>query len=489
MKILEQILLDSNNHNNPKTIVDIHAQLDYYAKNNMQVEGISLMSIRDKLHPTYTDEILRRNGYILTIADFKEDCQKFFELADKNPILYNSRLKRLHRSYQVLMESYTKGTVSNKAVAAEISKKLADTLLINYWQGSDEYKTMPTELRARIMSMFDVEVENLHKNWCTNKLGSDNKNELTDAVCSKLVDDCQNKRLPQIIYKQFEDEKSKINSVAALLSQFQERKLPQETQDIIKSATVEQIKNEIDANKLVTSSALGDYYNNVYNSSIDKSHFKTASQIINNWQNKQVTTDVAIELEKHICDVLNRMKQNLENNLTQQFEQYAIQIMLEKMHTGYYKGEIVESLQKYSLAIAKQYLLSNKQAELDRLPKCKSTIYTELMTQLHMSWLSGKLSQVENEFIKESVFAELHELDEKIQEKVWPNKNKRYVEQLIRENAEMRNKLSHVEKLLEQLISQKQGNIKTAVTGALAVPIVDETPAIPSSRMGFFGNK
>ncbi len=488
MKILEQILLELDAQNLAKAINDINNQLDYYTKYKMEVEGVSLIPVRDLLDPKFTDDVLRKNGYILTIAQFKEDCAKFLELAAKNPILYNSRLKRLHRSYHVLIENYTKGNVHNKAVTAEITKHFAETILASYCNGVIDGKKMPTELSSQIAQTVEEEIGNLNINWYANKLAVDTKKEFTDAISVQLLNDWQKKLLEPAICKQLDEEKTSINSIEALQSHFRERKLPNATQDTIKAAVIEEIKKDIEAGKLTQSNALGAQYNSIRNSILENSHFNVVTYLINNWKNKQVTPDVSHQLEKYISDVIGRMKQNLESSLTQQFEQLATQVFLDKLLSGQYSKDLAETLQKYSLAFAKKILLSLNSDDLKNPSKCKDTVYSQVMNQLHKNWLNGKLSSSVNEFIKESVFAFLNEFDDKIQEQVWPNKNKQFVEKLIRENAEIRNELAGIKKLLAQLVPQNQENAKTAAATNY-LPTVDPSPAIPTARLGFFGGK
>lgn len=454
MKVIEKLLFEMNSQNMAESLDKIQAQIKYFAKNKMDVEGISLMTIRDQLDITLTDKILRDNGYILTIAQFKEDSEKFIRLADNDPISFNSRLKRLHNSYLLLRENYSKGTVKNKAVIDEMTKRFSEIILSSYC-GNDDAKKMPEELWAKIGKMIENEIEQLNDNWLKDKLSLETKKEFNDLLSTRLLQDWQNTLLDANVITILQGEKDSINSVAALLVHFRNNKLPEDTQGNILTAVIEELNNEISGGKLTASSALGSEINVITNNSLRKDPYFIVSRLVSNWQNTQTSTEVTKQLEKHISCVIGKMKENLQPRLTQQFEQMATQIFTEKLRAGEYnnKQELLDVIKKHTLSIAKQLLLSSE-PEVSSVSKCKEAIYKDVMHQLQDEWTSNRLSENENLFIQENVFSFLDDIDNKIRSTVWLTNTKHTVEKVSKENGELRKEVNELKRLMTQLLAR-----------------------------------
>lgn len=486
MKVIEQILLELDMQNLAKTIHDIHGQLDYYSKHKVEVEAISLLPIRDLLDPKYTDDVLRNNGYILTIAQFKEDAAKFLELAANDPILYNSRLKRLHRGFQVLQKNYVKGDIRNKVVIAEIKKQFTDSLVASYCQGASDGEKMPGELSNRIAQTLQRVIEDINKEWLKNTLFADAKTELTDKLISHLYEDSQKDRLDPAISKQLQIEKNKINSVDALLSHFREKKLPEQVQNKLQSTIIGEITKEVEAEHITTTSELGSTIKTTSGTLLGQNlQFRAYQLLIANWQNKQISSGAANQLEAIIRGVIDKAKPELESTLKEQFDKLAARIFLEKLQQGEWPDSIMNVMQAYTSAITKQLFMHA--SDSNNLQKCRELINKNAMLYLHGEWVGGKLTAKENNFIKEIVFATLNEIDDKIQERVWPNNNKANGDQIMQKiEAKFEAKFAQQNKLIEQLITQLQANNLGVTTGnASNALLVDK--GIPSSSVSFFG--
>jgi len=488
MKTIEMILLDLNKNNVNESAEAIQKQIDFFAGTRIEVDCISLMPVRDLLKgPKYADNILRSNGYILSIAQFKEDSEKFIKLAEKDPILHNSKLKRLYRAYQVLLENYINRNIHNKVVLDEMKGIFSQTLLDDYF--SD--KKMPKALSERIATMTEIEVEQLNGNWFKNNLVGESKKEFTNLLSSQLLCDWRAKNLDSGIMNQLEKEKDKINSIEALLTHFREKKLPTEIQDRIKAAVIAHI--ETNKTRINPGTELSDRIIAIRNARVDNAINSVLSEIIFEWQNTQSSDAVSKQLGVFVTEVIATMKKDLESGLTHQFDQLTTQIFLGKLQGNEYQPDLAKTTQKYAFTVAKQLLLPVT-GGTDNLSKCKEVIYGQVMSELHKQWMNGgRLSGDESNFIKERTFASLNEIGDKIQENVWPNKNKQKMEALLQDNNalrtgvnELKTEVNELKILLQQLVADRSliaANTVPTTTGAQETNV---TTTFSANSLAFF---
>ncbi|MBA3535589.1 MAG: hypothetical protein H0T84_03110 [Tatlockia sp.] len=453
MKILEQILLELDPKNLDASMKILQDQLDYYTNHNMETKGISLLPVRDLLSKQCTDESLRKQGYILTIAQFKEDCAKFIKLADSDPILYNAYLKRLHRSYQVLLQNYVIGNIKNAGLVGEMKALFSDTLQ-SFYQGSNN-KKMPEKLRNDIEEQLGSEVKQLYMSWHNNKpkkLRDDIQTEVTSLLAKQLLADWQNKGLHPSITKYLEMEKNTINSIEVLIEWFRKKQLLA-NQSKINSQVIEAIVSDIQAEKLTVYDELGLTINQITQLSLKKDNVSVVSELILRWQNTQTTPQVSIKISEYVAKLITKMRQDLDSSLTEEFSQLAVYAFLDKFQQNYLENEeLGAAMKEYGLKTASLFLLA------DSLPNCRETIYATVMEKLHNDWVSGKFSVEISDFIKESVFSSLSQLDDEIQEKVWPNSTRHGIKQVISDNAELQKQVTGLTEMVKQLMS-KMSNI------------------------------
>lgn len=480
MRTIEQILLDLNATNLTEQIKLINNQLEYYINHKMEANGISLIPVRDLLDKQYTDKDLRANGYILTATQLKEDADKFIELAEKNPILYNSILKRLHRSIQVFEQNYVSGNMKNETVIKEVKKHFLDTLQSSY--SDKENSKMPEKLRQLIDKKIEDKIGQHNANWYKNTLSDDINVEFSELLTKKLLEDFKKNTLTPDVKNKLLLEKNAINSVDALITCFRKKELPSDIQGNIKNNLIDMIKIEMEAGHITSNDPLGSIINTYRNQSLRADReYDAISKVIINWQNKQTADDVSEGLEKYLRSVVNNMKQTLDSNLTQQFEELAVKVFIDKLQQSQYQENLNSIMSEYSLITLRQLNLNN-------LPKCREAIYIDVMNQLHEQWIKGELPETKD-FIQKTVFAFLHEVDDKIQEKVWPNKMKRGIEELVNDNAKLHSKVEKLETLLEQqtkllskLFSKLQPSPYTANNNE------NNSTENLSIKMGMFGN-
>jgi len=477
MRTIEQILLDLNPKNLPEKMKDINKQLEYYTTHTMEANGISLIPVLDLLDERYTDHTLRANGYILTVAQLKEDAKKFLDLAEKDPILYNSVLKRLHRSIKVLEQNYVIGNIKNTSVIQEVKKHFLDTLQFSYITKNSQ---MPQQLRQLIDQKIEEQASQLNLNWYKNNLDPNINTELSELLIKKLLEDSKKNGLNSDIKNKLTLEKNAINSVDALINCFRRKELPSNIQENILTNLINIIKTEISAEKITTNDDLGATIN-AYQTL--KGQHDAISKIIINWQNNQTIPAVSVKLEKYLGKVIGDMKQLLDSNLTEQFEHLAVKAFVDKLQQNQYQENLNSIMSKYSLTVIKELLPSN----LENLPKCREAIYADVMDQLHQQWIQGGLPETRN-FIQKTVFAFLYEIDDKIQEKVWPNKKKEGIEELIRDNTEMRSKITKLETMLEQQNKILEKVLMHISPHALTNSNANDSAEHLSIKMGMFGN-
>lgn len=478
MKGNERILQELDPNSPEKSLAALHAFISSNSKNKPEVEAISLMCVRDFIDPRHTDKELRDNGYVLTIAQFEEDCEKFLRLVNDDPISYNSRLKRLHHGYNALIQQYTKGQVRNKVVMEELSKRFAIELLSYYTNSNPEARKLPDELRQKIASMFEIKVEKLNDEWIKKQLGGDTGKEFNEVLISQLLKEWQANTLDANISKQLVEEKNKINTVGALLAYFQNNKLPNGVQEAIKGAIIEELKQKVEALQITTTSALGSEIQAIKLGSLRNDNYFIMNKLIDVWQNQKTSGEVTRQFEDIAKLVIEKMKPDLETRLVQQFEQVATKIFLEKVQDGAYYKELHESVRAKTLAIVKQTILPMLNSDRDS-SKCKEAVYKDVMGQLHDGWVKGQLSERSADFLKDIVFASLKGLDKQLVDKVWSHNDRLELHALRKDMADM---IAAVKELKAQItpVAPKFESSSAATAS--------ETKAVPSSAF-FFNSK
>ncbi|MBA2650796.1 MAG: hypothetical protein H0U73_00795 [Tatlockia sp.] len=457
MKILEQILLELDSKNLEASMKILQDQIDYYSNHNMETKGISLLPVRDLVSKQFSEVSLRKQGYILTIEQFKEDCAKFIKLADSDPILYNAYLKRLHRSYQVLQQNYVIGNIKNAGLVGEMKALFSDTLQ-SFYQGSKNQK-MPEKLKNDIEEQLDSEVKQLYMSWHNNKpkkLREDIQTEVTSLLAKQLLADWQKNGLHPSITKNLEMEKNTINSIEVLIEWFRKKQLLA-NQSKIHSQVIEAIVSDIQAERITGYDDLGATINQITKHSLKKDDVSVVSELILRWQNMQTTPQVSIKLSEYVGKVITKMRQDLDSSLTEEFSQLAVYAFLDKFQQDYLENEeLGAAMKEYGLKTANLFLSPNS------LPNCRETIYATVMEKLHNDWVTGKFSAEISDFVKESVFSSLSKLDDEIQEKVWPNTTRQGIKQVIGDNAELKKEVSELKEMVLKLekLMLKMPNIK-----------------------------
>ncbi len=461
---------------------------------NSEVEGLSLMTIRDHL-PKHSDDILREKGYILTIAQFKDACKHYLALDEKDFIRYNSVLKRLHRGYEAFVKSYEKGKIVNKTVSAEMQKHFTETMQSCYSNGSE--RKMPTDLSNRIHKMTIDMIEKLNDAWFKNATPADINKEFTTLLEIELLNDWHRGNLGMVIEKQLQEEKKRINSVDALVTHFRENKLPAEVEDRIKQAIIARLYADVDGLVINELSPLGSTISNLYNKRTKKDYTSTFSEIILNWQNNQLAPDASEQLRKCVESVIGGMKLELEKNLAQQFDQLAAHTFLEKLQKSLFPKNVIEVMHEYSLATAKSNLQLMSSGNDDGLSICKNTISSEVMTHLHDDWIKGGVTVKEAEYIHTEVFADLKELDDKIKQRVYfndamKNQQKDIADQQVQinnlntANTEMKAQIAALQEIVAKLIPNAQQSAAVSANNTAKAAIVEEKSAQSFSGFGLF---
>lgn len=423
MKPIEKLLLALDLQNMAKTVAAIQNQIDLSSAGD--AEGISLMLVRDSLNTKYTDSVLREKGYILTIAQFQEDAEKFLSLAVKSPLLYDSQLKRLHRSYHVLISSYEKGTMKNKTVIAEIKNHFIKIMLACFCEGQNKGSKMPRELITWVNKQINVEIDNLNDGWYKNKLSVQVNKKFTDVLSFNLRRDWQGKTLDPIIFAKLQAERDKVQGKKVLLKLFKEKKLTVEAQDFIYERVISDVVDDIGADKINPYSKLGLALNDVrLNGTLVGHPAKIAAKLISNWQNNQIELEAGKAFEVYVENAAAMLEQNFESL----FSEIAIANFLENLSKGKYGDSFEKTMRSYTLPIAK---------EVSELEENKEIVYTNVMSSLHDQWISGKLLANENRFIEINVFAGLEKLDSRILDQVWKAKTDSKVEELSKQVTQL----------------------------------------------------
>ncbi len=458
---LEEIIRCVSNH------------IDSCKKYESDVRAVSLMTIRDALDKKFTNSMLRDQGYILTIAQFTEDCKKFLALSAEDPISFNSHLKRLHRGFVALKLNYIENKVSNHAVLSEMKEHFATVILDCYTNGSSDGSKMPEGLSKEIALLIQAEVEALKGKWFSNTLLKDYKEEFSTLLSAQLLSDWTKGILPTLISKQLEAEKEEMNSVKALMGCLHQNKLPKEIQDKIMASVITEISDEINAAKIQPNSPLGAAFRTIREESLQNSNYSIISRLIQKWQNDKVTNEVLPGLEKYITRVIDKLKPSLEASLTKEFEQISVHVFLGKLQTGKYLLNLSEAMNKYASEIVKNAFLYNQGTNSVDLPKCRAVVSSAAMGALQGLWLSGKLAEKEVDFIKNAIFAPLQELDEKIQQRVWSNGTTHAISNLVTENKNLRSEVTdlraefvRLSSMMEKLVLSKQDNSENAASAA-----------------------
>lgn len=484
MKGNERVLHEIDPNNPEKSLAALHAFISSNSKNKSEVEAVSLMCVRDFIDPRHTDKELRDNGYVLTVAQFEEDCEKFLRLVNDDPISYNSRLKRLHHGFNALIQQYTKGQVRNKVVIEELSKRFAIELLSYYNNSNPEARKLPDELRQKIANMFEIKVEKLNEEWIKKQLGGETGKEFNEFLVAQLLKDWQSNALDSNISKQLVEEKNKINTVGALLAYFQDNKLPNGVQEAIKGAIIEELKQKVEALQITTTSALGSEIQAIKLSSLRNDNYFIMNKLIDVWQNQKTSGEVTRQFEDIAKLVIEKMKPDLETRLVQQFEQIATKIFLEKVQEGAYYKELHESVRGKTLAIAKQSLLPMLNSDRET-SKCKEAVYKDVMGQLHDGWVKGQLSERVADFLKDIVFSSLKGLDKQLTDKVWSNNDRVELHALRRDMAEMIAAMKELKGQITPVVPRFESS--SAATSSAATTA--DAKALPSSAFNFFSSK
>lgn len=453
------------------TVNCVNNHIETCAEDNADTQGISLMTIRDLLDEKFTDEFLRAHGYVLTIAQFKEDVIKHLALKAEDPIKHNSALKRLHRAYVALKESYIHNKVFNFAVQNELKKHFRDVIMKAYTHGNANGRKIPEALNNRISQLMRLEVESLSAQFLVNTLPADSNNEFSQVIAAELLMDWRAGKLAPAIQAQLLAEKSEINSVKALSKHFQHNALPQEVHEMIMANLISEVSSAIDAGKILPNSPLGAAIRKTREDLLQNSNFSIISDIISKWLNSELALNVAEDLVKHVEKVICNLKPLLEANLTKEFDRISVRVFLSKLQERKFsQKEITEPMQKYALLISEKFLLFTHGTESESLLKCKDNLASAAMHNLHESWLSGKLLENEAAFLLDSTFEVLQDIDEKIQQKMWSNGTSQTVSQLLDENQALRREVMEIRETMAQKDEKLSQNtselavLKSAVT-------------------------
>lgn len=425
MKVLQRILLDTNPKDAKRHIEAIQGQLDYYAKYRMEVEGISLISVLDLLDKKYTEESLRQNGYILTVAHLKDDAETFLKKAQDNPILYNSHLKRLYRSILSFQDHYASGGVRNAIAIEEIKALFAKKILAAYTEG-DSHSKMPTSLGDRIGKQVKEELGRLNSAWYKKGLPQHTNDLFTRVFSKRLLADWQAGKLDRDVTDKLLENKQTINSIEALISCFRDKKLPETVQAKIRSALIKELDTEIRGEKMTQYDALGALVKEKRNESLQNDMFSVLNTLISEWQTHQMGTEASKRMEVYLAKVMKEMKPELDNSLTKQFHELAVNAFLDKLQDGQYKNKL--SMEKYSEAVVEEELLSYD--EEDNIQAFRQKVYANVMDILHDQWVSGKLTSDVAKYLRETVFNFLNATANDIKSQVWPNASKGKVQGL-----------------------------------------------------------
>ncbi len=483
---LEQILLELDTLDLEVAIHEINDQIVYYSKHRHGVEGISLMSIRDHLI-NYSDDFLRGNGYILNIAQFKEDCEQYLKLAAKDPILYNKSLKRLHRGLVVLKRDYVNGKLRNKVVSDEMQKHFTEVMQSCYSHGTE--RKIPDSLRVRIESLIAIHVAKLNESWFGNTLPPKLTYEFSHLLETYLLSDWRERKLSPSIMKLLDEEKSKINSIDAIIALFQERTLEGDAQDKIFSALNARLQVLILGKKITAkSNALGKLLISTKVKTtlgiLNPDENEYIERVIRMWQSKIVNEEASMVLKEHIAEVIKEMKIDLDNALSQQFEKLSVQHFIRSLYKADCSKVTQDEMKQYALSMANTTLRFMRSSNPAELSLCSEFISNEVMNQLHGEWISNTLSDVERNFISETVFASLNELDEKVQHYVWKHESVQ-----SKQFASMQREIAELKEMIVELVSQSQQSVRPSAPNNTTVVRVEEKPAEHSSSFGFFGRK
>lgn len=485
MKPIEIILRDANNDNLENAISVVETQINYYRANNVDPQGISLMTVLDLLDASYNCEALRKSGYILTLADFQSDAAKFLRLSAENPIIYNTQLKRLFRSYGIFKEKYLKGLVFNREVVDEVSKQFAETMLTAYTASSTNATALPTTLAEKITHALATEASKFNANWLASRLHRDTDREYTNKLSQRLLKLWENDGLPENIARQLVQEKSQINNVGALTKYFHDMGLPEDAMEAISKQIIEDIIADTQSGKLTTNSALGALISHNKATILMKGDYNRISPILKSWHKDNVADDVARELEKYIQSVIESLREGIIAKLSDEFSQLTVKQFLTGVRNGKYDHDVCTDVQKLTGDLAKEVLLVQDPSKHTELAESLKQINHDAMTALHNDWIQGRLTQAENTFVSDKVFAQLDDVAAKIQANIWISQVNADTADMRAENTALRKevaKLSEENFVLATEVQDLKGEfaaIKAMLTGKAANTA--ETKATPGN--------
>lgn len=444
---------------NAAEIAKLHNLIEHYTHaNRCEVEGVSLITVRDLVK--YSDDKLRENGYAITLAQFREDCAKYLALAAKDPILYNSRLKRLHRSYTTFEDAFISGRIYNKAVLEEMQAHFAKTLKQCYSHGDINDKKMPVELAQRIASLLDAEICSFNKMWSTNAISPELAREYIKSFQAQFVAKWRAGLLPQCISQCLDAEKRHLNSVERLLHCFRTNQLTPDINAQIVEKVVAEIRGDINAKRINQNNALGAAILALKNNLLNPENFEILSELIVQWQKNDLSPEARLIFEQRVSLVIEKMKPNLEIDLSSQFDNLAADNFLRNVQLGAsYSKEVLEATVGCVLSLTKPALLVSSDHQANELP-CKKLIDNEVMKKLCALLISKDLTEQEFGFIKEVVFAELRAIDTNLVRQVWVGHSSDVMRQCCEENVMLKSELARLAEQVNQLMKSQPEAVK-----------------------------
>ena len=482
MKPIENILRNANEENLARSLPIIQAQIDYFRVHHVGVNGISLITVLDLLDVKYNREVLRKEGYTLTLEDFQNDAQKFLRLSQDNPIIYNAQLKRLFRSYAVFKDKYVKGLVFNQSVTKEMTQKFTDALLASYLELNNAVLGMPKSLSDRVLKSLETEAAKFSEGWLAGKFDSEAAREFSSVLSDRLLKLSEHDGLPVSIAKQLAAEKKQINDVNALQNYFHDKNLPDGAMVKIFSQIIGDITADMHSGKLTVNSALGALIAKRRDGTFQAGEYNFISPILKDWQNNKVSADVAAELEKYIANVIETLREDLIESLEDKFSQMAVRNFLERLRKNSFDATVNDEMKKFTAEVARDVLVVQGPTQRDDVKECVKLINLQALTVLHDDWIQGRFTNEENTFVSAKVFESLDEIAHKIQMNIWVNQASSDNANLQLEIAKLKREKSDLTTRFEQLTAVVTQLSDTVAKMAGSQVVVQEAASEPAKQ-------
>ncbi len=176
MRSLEQALLK-------KDVVQVEKAIAYAVPENIDINGICLMNVKDSLtFKNFSAVVLREQGFILTLGEWKKAVAQALESVHED---MNQRriLKRLHSGMRNVLVQWKEGTLSN-AVLLQTLNQQSDAVLLNLWQTGQ----LPAAIQLIINTQLDNKINSVASQWFNGEgVSSHHLTHLDKVVKSALL--------------------------------------------------------------------------------------------------------------------------------------------------------------------------------------------------------------------------------------------------------------------------------------------------------------